>query len=74
MQTLDQHLVQLYLEGAITAEEGLAKASNPDEFARRAGLGELMKGGCGRGPGRVASPKRRDWRRMLEGRAWIGVE
>jgi twitching motility protein PilT len=44
MQTLDQHLLQLYLEGAITAEEGLARSSNPDEFARRAGLGELKKG------------------------------
>jgi len=45
MQTLDQHLVQLYLEGAITAEEGLAKAGNPDEFARRAGIGGIGKGG-----------------------------
>jgi len=39
MQTLEQHLVQLYQGGVITAEEALSKASNPDEFARRAGIG-----------------------------------
>ena len=38
MQTLDQHLLRLHADGLITAEEALAKASNPDELARRAGI------------------------------------
>ncbi len=45
MQTLDQHLAQLYLEGVITADEALAKAGNPDELARRAGISPLAKRG-----------------------------
>ena len=45
MQTLDQHLVQLLQAGVITAEEALAKASNPDELARMGGLGAIAKGG-----------------------------
>jgi twitching motility protein PilT len=39
MQTLDQHLLQLYTAGTIKAEEALAKASNPAELSRRAGIG-----------------------------------
>jgi len=38
MQTLDQSLVQLYIEGLISAEEALAKSSNPSELARLAGI------------------------------------
>ncbi len=38
MQTLDQHLLTLYTDGLIKGEEGLAKATNPAEFARRAGI------------------------------------
>ncbi len=39
MQTLDQHLLQLYTAGMIRPEEALAKANNPAEFSRRAGIG-----------------------------------
>jgi twitching motility protein PilT len=39
MQTLDQHLLQLFSAGQITAEEAMSKASDPDEFARKAKLG-----------------------------------
>ncbi len=39
MQTLDQHLLHLYSEGLVSAEEALAKASNPAEFARLAHIG-----------------------------------
>ncbi len=38
MQTLDQHLLELYTDGLIEAEQALSKASNPAEFARRAGI------------------------------------
>jgi Tfp pilus assembly pilus retraction ATPase PilT len=38
MQTLDQCLVKLYLDGLVTAEEAMSKAGNPEEFARRAGI------------------------------------
>jgi len=38
MQTLDQCLVKLYLDGLVTAEEAMSKANNPEEFARRAGI------------------------------------
>jgi twitching motility protein PilT len=38
MQTLDQHLLELYRDGVIKAEEALAKSTNPPEFARRAGI------------------------------------
>jgi twitching motility protein PilT len=41
MQTLDQHLVQLCQEGLITREEALGKAGDPDEFARRMGVGPV---------------------------------
>ena len=40
MQTLDQHLAKLYREGLITAEEAIAKSSNPEELRRRAGIKE----------------------------------
>jgi len=39
MQTFDQHLLSLYTEGIVKAEEALAKASNPEEFARQAKIG-----------------------------------
>ena len=39
MQTFDQHLLSLYAQGTIKAEEALAKASNPEEFARQANIG-----------------------------------
>ena len=39
MHTFDQHLLSLYSQGLITAEEGLAKASNPEEFCQRARIG-----------------------------------
>jgi twitching motility protein PilT len=46
MQTLDQHLLQLYLGGLITMEEALSKATSPDEFHRRAGTAQgTPKGG-----------------------------
>ena len=36
MQTLDQHLLQLYSDGIVSAEQALSRASNPVEFARLA--------------------------------------
>ena len=36
MQTLDQHLLQLYSDGLVSAEQALSRASNPAEFARLA--------------------------------------
>jgi len=39
MQTLDQHLLHLYSDGLVSAEEALSKASNPMEFARLARIG-----------------------------------
>jgi len=39
MHTFDQHLLQLYSEGLIAAEEALAKANNPEEFRHRAKIG-----------------------------------
>ncbi len=46
MQTLDNHLLQLYRNGIVSYEMALSKSSNPSEFAARAGGGrqpeELM--------------------------------
>ncbi len=38
MQTLDQHLLRLYSDGVIDAEEAMAKATHPEEFARKASI------------------------------------
>ena len=37
MQTLDNHLLQLYRDGIVSYEMALSKSSNPNEFAARAG-------------------------------------
>lgn len=39
MQTFDQHLLQLYSQGVVKAEEAVAKANNPEEFSRLAKIG-----------------------------------
>jgi len=39
MRTLDQDLLRLYSNGVITAQEAVARASNPGEFVRHAGIG-----------------------------------
>jgi len=51
MQTLDNHLLQLYRDGIVSYEMALSKSSNPNEFAARAGSGakpeELMSAAPG---------------------------
>ena len=51
MQTLDNHLLQLYRDGIVGYEMALSKSSNPSEFAARAGTGtrpeELMSAAPG---------------------------
>ncbi|MFB3879648.1 MAG: type IV pilus twitching motility protein PilT [Armatimonadota bacterium] len=39
MQTLDNHLLDLYRSGAVSFEMALSKSSNPSEFTARAGAG-----------------------------------
>lgn len=48
MQTFDQHLLHLYAEGVVDAEEAMAKASNPEEFRR---LAKIRNGSARGGPG-----------------------
>jgi twitching motility protein PilT len=51
MQTLDNHLLQLYRDGIVDYEMALSKSSNPNEFAARVGArkraGELTSAGPG---------------------------
>jgi twitching motility protein PilT len=39
MQTLDNHLLELYRSGAVSFEMALSKSSNPNEFTARVGTG-----------------------------------
>ncbi len=39
MQTLDNHLLDLYRSGIVSFEMALSKSSNPSEFSARAGGG-----------------------------------
>ena len=51
MQTLDNHLLELYRSGLVSFEMALSKSSNPGEFAARAGVSgraeELMSAAPG---------------------------
>jgi twitching motility protein PilT len=40
MQTLDNHLLELYRSGIVTFEMALSKSSSPSEFSARAGAGQ----------------------------------
>ncbi len=53
MQTLDNHLLQLYREGIVSFEMALSKSSNPGEFAARAGAGKRPEELMSTAPGEV---------------------
>jgi len=43
MQTLDNHLLELYRSGIVSFEMALSKSSNPSEFSARAGAGQKVE-------------------------------
>jgi len=53
MQTLDNHLLQLYRGGIVSYEMALSKSSNPSEFAARAGTGSRPEALTSAAPGEV---------------------
>jgi twitching motility protein PilT len=53
MQTLDNHLLQLYREGIVSFEMALSKSSNPSEFAARAGTGRKLEELMSAAPGEI---------------------
>jgi len=53
MQTLDNHLLQLYRNGIVSFEMALSKSSNPSEFSARAGGGKQPEELVSAAPGEV---------------------
>jgi Tfp pilus assembly ATPase PilU len=53
MQTLDNHLLDLYRNGVISFEMALSKSSNPAEFSARAGAGRRPEELVTAAPGEV---------------------
>jgi len=53
MQTLDNHLLELFRAGIVSYEMALSKSSNPSEFASRAGVGERAEELISAAPGEV---------------------
>ncbi len=53
MQTLDNHLLQLYRDGIVSFEMALSKSSNPSEFTARAGAGRKIEELMSAGPGEL---------------------
>jgi twitching motility protein PilT len=53
MQTLDNHLLDLYRKGVITFEMALSKSSNPSEFSARAAAGRKPEELMSAAPGEV---------------------
>ncbi len=53
MQTLDNHLLELYRSGIVSFEMALSKSSNPSEFSARAGAGQKVEELIGAPPGEV---------------------
>ncbi len=53
MQTLDNHLLELYRSGIVSFEMALSKSSNPSEFAARAGAGRAEEQLITAAPGEV---------------------
>ena len=53
MQTLDNHLLQLYRNGIVSFEMALSKTSNPSEFSARAGGGKQPEELVSAAPGEV---------------------
>jgi Tfp pilus assembly ATPase PilU len=53
MQTLDNHLLELYRNGIVSYEMALSKSSNPAEFSARAGAGRKPDELVAAAPGEV---------------------
>jgi len=53
MQTLDNHLLELYRNGIVSFEMALSKSSNPAEFSARAGAGRRPEELIAAAPGEV---------------------
>jgi twitching motility protein PilT len=53
MQTLDNHLLDLYRSGIVSFEMALSKSSNPSEFTARAGAGRRPEELMASAPGEV---------------------
>jgi twitching motility protein PilT len=53
MQTLDNHLLELYRSGIVSFEMALSKSSNPSEFAARAGAGKSAEELMSAAPGEI---------------------
>ncbi len=53
MQTLDNHLLDLYRSGIVSFEMALSKSSNPSEFSARAGAGRRPEELISAAPGEV---------------------
>jgi twitching motility protein PilT len=53
MQTLDNHLLELYRSGIVSFEMALSKSSSPSEFAARAGAGRKPEELVSAAPGEV---------------------
>ncbi len=53
MQTLDNHLLELYRSGVVSYEMALSKSSNPSEFSARAGAGQRSEELMAAEPGEV---------------------
>jgi twitching motility protein PilT len=53
MQTLDNHLLELYRSGIVTFEMALSKSSSPSEFSARAGGGKRPEELVSAAPGEV---------------------
>jgi twitching motility protein PilT len=53
MQTLDNHLLQLYRDGVVSFEMALSKSSNPSEFTARAGTGRKIEELMSASPGEL---------------------
>jgi Tfp pilus assembly ATPase PilU len=53
MQTLDNHLLELYRSGVVSFEMALSKSSNPSEFTARAGGGRSAEELMGAAPGEL---------------------
>jgi twitching motility protein PilT len=53
MQTLDNHLLDLYRSGVVSFEMALSKSSNPSEFSARAGAGRVAEELITAAPGEV---------------------
>lgn len=53
MQTLDNHLLQLYREGVVSFEMALSRSSNPSEFSARAGAGKKAEELISAEPGEI---------------------